>query len=117
MFLMSILAVAAQGDLSSYYLVSVVVAPLLPLLVGLVTKLAASPGLKAVLLLALSAVVGVVNQWIEAGPDFILTSDLIVATLVAWVIAVGTHFGLYKPTGIASNLAPNTGIGSERTYR
>ena len=74
-----------------------------PVLVGLVTKGSWPASLKAVLLLAISGAVGVLSAAIDAGgfgPSFDAETVAFNAA-VAWVIGVATHFGLYKPAGIA----------------
>lgn len=74
----------------------------LPFLVALVTARLASAGVKAVVLAALAAIAGLVNElytasgvladvdWSSAGANAITT----------FLIAVGFHFGLWRPTGI-----------------
>jgi hypothetical protein len=75
-----------------------------PVLVGLTTKASWSPSLKAVLLLTISAVTGFLSAAIAAsgfGPGFDWQTAAVNAA-VAWVIAVATHYGLYKPTGVTT---------------
>lgn len=76
---------------------------LLPVLVGLVTKTTTSPGAKAVLLAALSLVAGVVSQALAAaneGVQFDLFAS-IYSFAGVFIVAVATHFGVWKPTGVA----------------
>lgn len=74
------------------------VSVVLPALVALVTKQAAHPGLKAFVLLLLSAVTGFVYSWIEAAQNALPFS--LNAAAVAFVMSFGTavlaHFGLLK---------------------
>lgn len=76
----------------------------LPLIVGLVTKLSTNPGVRAVILLGLSALAGLGTEMLNA-----LDNDTVYhleSGIVNWVItfalAVLTHFGLWKPTGAAT---------------
>lgn len=86
------------------------VAVVLPVLVGLVTKVTTAPGRKAVLLLLLSLVAGVLGDVTNA-----LTSGTnidLFTTLLYWigtfVIGVALHYGLLKPGGV-SDWAAETG--------
>ena len=76
---------------------SALIGVIIPLLVGLLTKLEASPGVKAIANALLSAITGVVTQIIETGGTFI-PSEAIVAVLLTWVVSVATYYGLWKPT-------------------
>ena len=90
---------------------------LLPLLVGLVTKRFASGGLKATVLLFLSAVTGFLTELLSA-MDAALSFNVTQAVLqwgVSFGLAVLAHFGFWKPTGIASGVqiaTRNFGVGT-----
>jgi hypothetical protein len=80
---------------------------ILPLLVALVTTRVTSGNLKALLLGALTLLVSVVSSVLTAH-DTGATLDLfqtILTALAGFVISVGGHFGLWKPTGLADILA------------
>lgn len=84
-------------DVSTATLVSVLVSVVLPLLVGLVTKASWSGSLKAMLLAALSAITGVATTFLAATPEHPFVWQVAVLNaVIAWVIAVATHFGLWK---------------------
>jgi len=83
---------------------SMVVGIFLPVLVGLVTKQTANPGVRAVLLAALSAVSSFLAEWLDtlnAGTAFDVGSTLL-TVLGTFVVAVATHFGLWSPTGVSA---------------
>lgn len=107
-------AFAAQVDLQ---LAQLVAGTVLPLLTGVVTKRLAGGHVKAVVLLALSAAAGFVEQLIAAGGVFTLQT-FIGSFVVTFVLSVAAHFGLYKPTGVsdavARKAAPRIGVGRER---
>lgn len=87
-------------NISGWQLAGLLVATVLPLLVGLVTKVVTSPTTKALLLAALSAVTGLGSQALAAhsdGVNYDLGQGLLLA-LTAFLIAVGMHFGLWRPT-------------------
>jgi hypothetical protein len=80
------------------------VAIFLPLLVGLVTKVVTHPGTRAILLALLSAVIGFLSELLTA----LQTQSAfdVGAALITWlgifVVAVATHFGIWKPTGVST---------------
>lgn len=84
---------------------------LVPILVGVLTKLQAPSGLKAFLNCGLSALGGLVATIVPA--DFQWRSFL-TAWATTWVVSIATYAGLWKPTGIAGAVqgsTQNTGIG------
>ncbi|MCQ9367939.1 hypothetical protein NQ036_06735 [Brevibacterium sp. 91QC2O2] len=86
-----------------WQVVQVVVAVVLPVLVGLVTKLYASGGLKAALLAALSLATSIGTEALaahQAGTTYDVGQALVLG-LGTFVIAVATHYGLWKPAGVA----------------
>jgi hypothetical protein len=96
------------------FAVSLLVGAVLPLIVGVVTKLTASSALKAVALLFLSAVTGlIVNSTVADGSAVLSYQTALVAGL-AWVSAVASYFGFLNPTGISpkvNNATSGFGLG------
>lgn len=90
---------------------------LMPVLVGLVTKANASAGTKAVTLLFLDAVNGVLTDWF-ATPNGFDWGGALTATLAAFVTSVAAYYGLLKHTvSPAINVATaNVGIGGHVVY-
>jgi hypothetical protein len=82
------------------YWIGLAISVVLPVLVGLVTTRVTHPGAKGVLLLALSSVNGLLVEVANPGPGFDLGTAAILA-LVAFAIGVLSHFGLWKPAGVA----------------
>lgn len=83
---------------------TLLVTVLLPVMVGLVTKASTSSSVKAVLLAVLSAVTGVASALIQAN-DAGKSVDLYPLALSAvsvFVVAVATHYGLWKPTEVSA---------------
>lgn len=93
-------------------ILTIVVGSLLPILVGIVTKKVESSGLKASLLLFLSALSGLAATAINGGG--IISSQTLVAAVVAYVVAVASHFGFYSPSGITDKVQENLGRTSEK---
>ena len=84
-------------------IIQLLVSTVLPLLVGLVTKTVTRPGVRAVLLatfaLATSLLVELGNA-IAAGTVYDIGQGLLLA-IPTFLIAVGMHYGIWKPTGTA----------------
>lgn len=97
-------------DLPLPLIIGLIVSTVLPLLVGLVTKVTTNAGVKAVLLAGLAALTGLGTELLAAinsGTSYDLGTGLLVA-LGAFLIAVGMHFGIWKPVG-ASTAAQRVG--------
>lgn len=90
-------------DFQWYQLLTLLAYTVLPLLVGLVTTRATSPAVKAVLLAALSVLIPLATELahaLQAGTAYDLGAALLTA-LTGFLVAVGLHYGLWKPTGAA----------------
>ncbi|MGH7743610.1 MAG: hypothetical protein ACREQ5_02140 [Candidatus Dormibacteria bacterium] len=83
---------------------SLAVGVVLPLLSGLVTKSSASGAVRAVVLLALSAVTAFVSAWLSAanGHQPFDVGTTLFTVLGTFLVGVGSHFGFYKATGISA---------------
>lgn len=91
------------------------VGTLIPLATAFVTKLRASPGLKAVVTLLLSVIAGTINSIVEAGGEFELRPT-VTSVILTWLTAIASYYGLWKPTNAApkvASIAPASGIGTE----
>ncbi|QJY46638.1 hypothetical protein [Pseudonocardia broussonetiae] len=77
----------------------------LPILTGLVTARVAHPGLKAVVLAALSAVAGLLNELYSVAGDTTAYdwSAGGANAVTVFLLGVGLHYGLLKPTGITGS--------------
>jgi hypothetical protein len=87
-------------NLDSAYWLGLAISVGLPVLVGLATTRVTHAGVKAVLLLALTAANGFLVELANAGDGYDLGSA-VVLTLVSFGTAVLSHFGLWKPTGVS----------------
>lgn len=81
-------------------MLSLLIGVVLPILVGIVTKVTTHPGAKAVLLALLSAVSGFLTEW--AGTDAFNWASALITWLGTFMVAVAVHFGVWKPTGITA---------------
>lgn len=100
------------SSLSTVQVVSVLIGTLLPIVVGLVTTRNVSPGIQAVILAALSAVSAFVTEAANSA-DFVWQQALL-TTVVTFVTAVSTHYGLWKPTGVSARALA---VGAKRHQR
>jgi hypothetical protein len=96
------------GTVTTFQAVNLVVGVFLPILVALVTKYQHQPQVRAVLLLVLSGVSGVLSQWLAAPGGFDL-SQAVFGAVTTFVVGVATLFGLWMPTGV-NDKAKNMGI-------
>ncbi len=93
-----------EFDIAWPTIIGMLVAVVLPLIVGLVTKRMTDSGVKAGLLAALAALTGALTEFgnmLTTGEPFNVAMALVMI-VVAFITAVGMHFGLYKPTGAAA---------------
>lgn len=90
-----------EFDIPLPLVIGLLVSTILPLLVGLVTRYTTSSGVKAALLALLAAVNGLAVEFAAAlgsGEPYNIGTGLVIA-LGSFLVAVGLHFGIYKPTG------------------
>lgn len=87
-----------------------VIGVVLPLLVGLVTTRVTSSGVQAILLAVLSALNGFLSELLS--PTFDLKTALL-TWLGSFLIAVGTHYGFWKPVGLSARLQD---VGSKKNH-
>ncbi|QDP43582.1 hypothetical protein QDA09_gp45 [Microbacterium phage Tyrumbra] len=95
-------------------IVGMIVSVVLPLLVGLATTRITKSGVRATVLALLAAVTGLLTELgnaLTAGVTYNLGMGLVFA-LASFLVAVGMHFGIYKPTG-ASTAAQNA-LGGDK---
>lgn len=102
----------ANSDLSLVQVSSLLVGTLLPILVALVSTRVTSRAAKSWMLAGLSAVSGFLTEFINSGDNFVWQQALL-TTVVTFVVAVATYYGLWNPTGI-SDRALDTGRGGGR---
>ncbi|MFK0018181.1 hypothetical protein [Streptomyces sp. NPDC090798] len=88
-------------NLDKAYWLGLLVSVVLPVLVGLVTTRVTSPGIKAVLLLALSTATGFVVEYAGPHDAGYSVGTAAVLALVSFGTGVLSHFGFWKPVGVA----------------
>ena len=117
LFLAPLTAFGAETDLEqsettlfelSPLAVSSLLGVIIPIVVGVITKSSASPGLKAVANIVLSGVAAVVTQNLVEGGGAVLSQDTLVLAALTWVVSIATYFGLYKPAGVTDKVQTKT---------
>ncbi|WP_295787527.1 hypothetical protein [uncultured Microbacterium sp.] len=96
-------------------LLNLLIAVVFPVLVGLVTTSNVRSAWKAILLATISLASGLASALLTAVLDGV-PFDLIAAFLTglaAWIIALATYAGFWKPTGVAA-AAQRAGVQSRR---
>ena len=89
-------------DLSTVGFLAILLQVVFPILVAVITKTSSSPRVKAVVLMALTAVSGVVQQALSVGLDDFNVKFYVLNGIVGFVVSVATYFGFWKPTGSAA---------------
>ncbi|WP_353809171.1 hypothetical protein [Agromyces sp. SYSU T00194] len=85
-------------------ILQLVIATVLPLLVGLVTKTVTHPGIKAALLALFAMATSLLTELlvaVQAGVAYDLGTGLLGA-LPTFLVGVGLHYGFWKPTGASA---------------
>jgi len=86
--------------------VQILLAVVMPLLVGLVTSRVTAGNIKAWLLAGLTLITSLltgIGGAIATGTPFDIGLALL-AAIPAFIVSVGTYYGLWKPTGIAGKV-------------
>lgn len=86
---------------STLAMIAIVVQVVIPLLVGLVTKMNEHPSaLKSILMIVLTAANDFFTTWIATGNAFDWKTYLF-NLIIGIVVSVATYYGVWKPTGTA----------------
>lgn len=97
-------------SMSMAEIVGMLGAPLLSMVVGFLTRSSTPAKVKTYLLLALALAYSVVEEFVTSPDGFNLVHTLI-KFVASFVIAVNTHNGFSKQTGLANYLQDRVGIG------
>jgi len=96
--------------------VQFIVALLIPVAVGLLTKLTFPGWLKGVITILLNAVNALVVTAVTTDGSALISQAVLLAWVMNTLISIATYFAVYKPAGITSStpdgkLGPNSGLG------
>jgi dolichyl-phosphate-mannose--protein O-mannosyl transferase len=97
------------------YVVALLAGTITPLVTGLITKLSAAPGVKAIVSLVLVAVVTVINTVVTNDGHF-LVRDLVILFFTTLVAHMASYFQIWEPIGKpgttwTQEVTPTVGIG------
>lgn len=96
-------------------LVMVITSLLLPVLVGLVTKLNAPTGVKYVVTLFCASVAALINLSITVTGTAVVSKEAATLALVTFLVTTLSYLGLYRPASSPlrplATIAPAKGIG------
>lgn len=100
-------------DFDTATTIAVLVGVVLPALVALVTKQVASPRVKSIALIALSAAAAVLTPLL--GADAVDVETVFISFLTIFGTAILSYYGILKPTGITEGIASKVpgGIGAD----
>jgi len=87
-------------------LLQILVSMILPLVVGIVVKQVAQPAVRSITLALLSALTAIATAGLSSNGE--IGTSTIAEAVISFIIAVGTYYGLWKPTGIADNVNNTT---------
>lgn len=84
---------------------------ILPFVIGIITKYAASKQIKSVVGIVLAAVAAIVERATLTDGSAVFSSGLFLDVGLIYVPSLATYWGLWRSFDINKNLAPNVGIG------
>lgn len=96
--------------------VQVIIALLIPLAVGLLTKYSFPSWLKGVLTIILNGLNALITTAITTDGSAVITQTVLLAWVMNTLISIAIYSGVYKPAGLTSSspsgkLGPNSGLG------
>lgn len=94
-------------DVPLWQVLTLLAGIVLPLIVGLVTTKVTAPGRKAVILAALSVTISLLTEMaaaLQREEPYNLGMALLLG-VGTFLVASGTHYGFWKPTGVAAKAA------------
>lgn len=95
--------------------VQIIIATIIPLVVGLVTRYTTSSGFKALMMLVLNAVQTLIVQSTMADGQAIIDKSTFIQWVLTLLTSIGLYAGVYKPINLTSSspdgaLLPNKGL-------
>lgn len=90
---------------------AIIMGTVVPVVVGIITKLAAPSWLKGFINLVLSAVAGLIATATQADGSALFTQSTLVNAAVAFVTATAMYYSIWKPLHVNEHTAPEKGLG------
>lgn len=91
--------------------VVIIVGTLIPILVGVMTKLDASPRIKSIINIVLNGVQALIVSSVTADGAAAISKQTAVLWALGVITSIATYLGVWKPNNIPQKLLPNVGIG------
>lgn len=88
--------------------VMLLVSTIIPLLVGLLTKLNASSSLKSIVMIVLNAIAAFITTSTVDDGSAVLTKEGFIAFALGVVTSIATYYGVWKPVGVSAKLNEST---------
>mgnify|MGYP000899768431 CR=1 FL=1 len=82
-------------------LVLIITATLIPLFVGLITKLVAPPALKAILLIVIGTIATAIAVSTGADGIAVISKTTLIESFQTVVTSIAMYYGVFKPTNIS----------------
>lgn len=112
---LSVLLVAAVTLATEISLAPIVVTMLsglvIPIIVGFVTKSAAGPQVKQVATILLAGIAALLTSSTLADGSAVFSLETLLLAVMAWLIAIASYLGVYKPFNLNDHTAPDRGFG------
>lgn len=84
------------------FTVSALLGTIIPILVGLVTKVSTSSAMKAILNALFSGVAAIINVSVIDGGGAIISQSTVKSAALTFLVSIATYYGIWKPTGVAA---------------
>lgn len=91
--------------------VTILIGTLIPILVGLLTKLDASPKVKSIVSIVLNAVQALIVSSVVSDGTAIISKQTAILWGLGVITSIATYVGIWKPVDAPAKLLPNVGIG------
>jgi hypothetical protein len=112
MSLYTLLAVAIATTITlTPIVVTLLTGTLIPILVGLVTRSGASPGLKQAITIVLAGAAALIVQSTLADGSAVFSLETLILAAANWLVAIATYAGFFRSLNINDHLAPTRGLG------
>lgn len=112
---LSVLLVAAVTLATEITLTPIVVSMLsglvIPIIVGFVTKSGAAPQIKQVATILLAGVAALITSSTLVDGSAVFSIETLLLAAMAWLIAIASYLGVYKPFNLNDHAAPDRGFG------
>lgn len=96
----------------SAFLVTLVVAYLIPLVTAFITKVSASVTLKQLVTAILAAANGFITNATMQDGTAVFTKEALLFAVMSFITANIAYIGTWKPHNLNAKAAPNSGLGS-----